>query len=133
MDIKWQRLVIDGETCERCGATEEEVEEAVEKLKESLKPLGVEVNFEEEEISKEKFEEEPLSSNAIFVNGKPLEEWIDAETGESECCYVCEEDCRTVVVSGEEYEVVPSELILRAGLQAASEEKTGCSCGSCCP
>lgn len=36
IDIKWQRLVYEGETCERCRLTEEEVEQAVKKLDEIL-------------------------------------------------------------------------------------------------
>lgn len=130
LNIKWQRLTVDGETCERCGLTEDEVENAVSKLEKALKPLNIDVKFKKKEISKAEFEKNPLSSNVIFINGKSLEDWLDAETGKSECCYVCEDDCRTVIVSGKEYEVVPSELIVRAGLKAASEEKSVCSCNS---
>lgn len=140
LKIRWQRLVIDGETCERCGFTEVEVESAMSRLKDSLGPLGVKIKLEKEELSEENFKEKPRSSNAIFINGKPLEEWIDADTGESKCCDVCgDEDCRTVIVGDEEYEVVPSELIVEGGFKAVSEKDTGRCCstfkttkGCCC-
>lgn len=127
LKIKWQRLIENGKTCERCGATEEEVEKAVKNLKESLSPLGIDVNLQKEEISKKEFEKEPSTSNAVYINKRPLEEWLDGDTGKSECCDVCgDEDCRTIIINGKEHEVVPSELIIEAGLKAAS--KTGNTC-----
>ncbi|MFB6075914.1 MAG: DUF2703 domain-containing protein [Candidatus Aenigmatarchaeota archaeon] len=136
LNIKWQRLVVEGETCERCGSTRKEVKEAVDKLKGSLEPLGIDVNFEEESLSEEEFRKDPKSSNEIFIDGKPLEYWLDVDVGESECCDVCgDENCRTVRVNGEEYEVVPRELIIEASLKAASQKNIGGCCAtskSCC-
>jgi hypothetical protein len=45
LTITWQRLLMDedGRTCVRCGSTEKELERAVETLKQSLAPLGIEV------------------------------------------------------------------------------------------
>lgn len=95
------------------------------------------MKFEKESISKEKFGEEPTISNMIYINGRPLEKWIDADTGQSKCCDVCgDEECRTVIVGGKEREVVPSELIVSAGLEASSKisSSKGCcsSSESCC-
>lgn len=127
LTIKWQRLIENGETCERCGATEQEVEKAFNKLEKSLKPLGIDVTLQKEEISKTEFEKNPTSSNAVFINNRPLEEWINGDTGKSECCDVCgDENCRTVIINGEEYEVVPSELIIEASLKAASQLENSC-------
>ncbi|MBS3815335.1 MAG: DUF2703 domain-containing protein [Hadesarchaea archaeon] len=129
LKIKWQRLVSNDKTCERCGLTKKEVDEAVTKLNQSLKPLGIDVNLEKETLSLEEFKKNPKTSNKITINEKPLENWIDAETSQSECCDVCgDEDCRTVIVEDKEYEVVPANLIINAGLNAAAQISKGKSC-----
>jgi hypothetical protein len=41
--------------------------------------------------------------------------------GSSRCCEECgDQDCRTIEIGGTTYEVIPEELLLRAGLIAAS-------------
>ncbi len=121
LGIKWQRLVTDGETCERCGSTEDELHKAISALKKSLSPMNIEVVLEKTEISFEEFEKNPLSSNQIWINEKPLEEWVGGIIGQSPCCGPCAScDCRTVSVDGELYETIPSDLITKAGLLAAS-------------
>jgi anti-sigma factor RsiW len=41
LPIVWQRLVSpDGQTCDRCSATYQEMQQAVSKLKEALRPLS---------------------------------------------------------------------------------------------
>lgn len=137
--IKWQRVTSHGETCERCRSTEEEIEAAVEKLETSLSALGMKVTLQKEKLSKEKFKNNPQESNRIFINGDPLEEWVNAETDQSECCEVCgENECRTVIVNGREYETIPSDLIVDAALQAVitmrGSSKACCSSetNSCC-
>lgn len=143
LTITWQRLLSNGETCERCRATEKMVEKAVKQLKQSLPKLGVQVTLEKESLSENEFHSNPTQSNRILINGKKLETWIQAETGQSECCDVCgEEQCRTVIVDNKESEVVPSDLIMKASLKAASnlksqsqsccsEQKNASSCCSC--
>ncbi len=122
LNIKWQRLVSDGETCERCEATGKEVEKAVEKLEKSLNLLGVDVILEKKALSEDEFRESPKKSNLVFVDGEPLENWIGADVGQSKCNNICgDEKCRTIVVDEEEFEVVPSDLIMQAGMKAASQ------------
>ena len=53
LKIIWQRLVSDGQTCPRCGATEQELEKAFNTLKKSLEPLDIEVSVEKRVIAKE--------------------------------------------------------------------------------
>lgn len=119
--IKWQRLVTDGQTCERCGSTEDELDKAMSILTKSLSPMKIEVTLEKMEISFEEFEKNPLISNQIWINEKPLEEWVGGIIGQSQCCGPCAScDCRTVSVDGELYETIPSDLITKAGLLAAS-------------
>ena len=145
LKIMWQRLVDEGETCPRCGSTEGEVEKAVLTLQKSLNPLGIKVVLEKNVLSVLEFKKDPLQSNQILINERPLEDWIGGEVGESPCCEVCNSDCRTIGVEGEVYETIPAELVIKAGLLAATqlvEAKTKESCcgtapkdpkDNCCP
>ncbi len=133
LEIKWQRLVSEGKTCPRCQTTGEELTKTVSNLKESLKALGIEVSLVKEELSVDDFKEAPLQSNMILFNNQTLEELIGANVGESECCDVCgSSDCRTTEVGGEIYEVVPGELILKAGLLAAAKLMDSDKQKACC-
>jgi hypothetical protein len=76
--IKWQRLVEENKTCPRCGDTEKELERAFLKLKDAFALLNIEVILEKIQLSKEDFKRNPLSSNQIWINNKPLEFWINA-------------------------------------------------------
>ncbi|QXE89704.1 DUF2703 domain-containing protein [Geomonas subterranea] len=121
--IRWQRLVDDaGKTCGRCAGTGDEVQEAVDLLRVALAPLNISVIAESSHLGEAEFAQDPLESNRVWVAGKPLEEWLKVQTGQSRCCGPCgDNDCRTVSVAGRDYEVVPKELVVKAGLLAAAE------------
>ncbi|QUN32222.1 DUF2703 domain-containing protein (plasmid) [Cupriavidus sp. KK10] len=120
LPIVWQRLVSSGQTCPRCASTGDEVERAFRQLREQLMPLGIEPVLETREIDEATFQASPSESNRIWIAGKPLEEWVNASVGSSACCSVCgDSECRTVDVGGTTYEVVPEELLVKAGLIAA--------------
>ncbi|MEM1546215.1 MAG: DUF2703 domain-containing protein [Candidatus Methanomethylicia archaeon] len=120
LKIRWQRLVLKGETCLRCRLTEEELEKAVSSLKQFLTLLGIEVILEKSELSVVEFKKDPLRSNQVWLNDRLLEDWINGKTGQSPCCDVCgPSECKTVIVGEESYEVIPAELIIKAGLLAA--------------
>lgn len=120
--IKWKRLISKGETCQRCGSTGEELNRAMSTLKRCLAPLGIKVILDEEELSFSEFKKDPLQSNRIWINNRLLEDWIEGGVGHSPCCDVCEDhDCRTVEVKGHVYEIIPAEIVVKAGLLAASE------------
>lgn len=123
MSVRWQRLVNDeGATCERCSCTGNATEKAIGKLEAALAPLGIEVSLEKAALDQAAFSGDPLQSNRIWINGRPLEEWLGGGTGQSRCCDACgDSDCRTLEVGDKTYEAVPEELILKAGLLAASE------------
>ena len=123
LPIVWQRLVsADGRTCDRCNATHQEMQRAVSKLKNALRPLGIEPTIEIREIDEGSFKTNPSESNRIWIAGKPMEEWLGARVGSSRCCSVCgESECRTVEMGAVEFEAVPEALILKAALAAASE------------
>jgi hypothetical protein len=122
LPVVWQRLVSsDGRTCVRCNTTHQELLRAVGKLKTALEPLGIEPTFETREIDKESFEANPSESNRIWIAGRPMEAWLGVRVGSSRCCSVCgESECRTVKVGASEFETIPEDLLLRAGLIAAS-------------
>jgi len=123
LPIIWQRLVnSDGRTCDRCNATYQEMQQAVSKLKEALRPLGIEPSLEVRELDEKSFKAAPSESNRIWIAGRPMEEWLGASVGSSRCCSVCGESaCRTVEVGGATFEVIPEKLFLKAALAAASE------------
>lgn len=122
LPIVWKRLVSrEGKTCDRCGATHQEIQRAVSKLKEVLRPLGIEPTLETRVIDTDSFKANPSESNRVWIAGKPMEEWLGANVGSSRCCSVCgESDCRTVEVSGTVFEAIPEKLFIRAGLAAAA-------------
>lgn len=120
--IKWKRLVSDEKTCPRCGSTEEELEKAVSALKLSLSSLGIKVILNKEELSVAEFKKNTLQSNRIWINNRLLEEWIEGGSGHTPCCDVCgPNECRTIEVEGQIYETIPAEIIIKAGLSAASQ------------
>lgn len=121
--IEWQRLLDeDNKTCPRCGSTEHEVEKAMGLLNRNLEPFGINVILVKKAIAPVSFKENVLESNKILLAGKALEEWLGAETGQSRCCEVCgDAECRTVEYGNQSHETIPADLIVRAGLRAASE------------
>ena len=147
--IRWQRLVDErGQTCNRCGTTEKEIEKAFQSLKESLAPLGIEVTMEKIALDLKSFINNPDESNRVWIAERPLEVWLNAKTGRSPCCDICgDAECRTIEVDGQVYETIPSALIVKAGLQAASrlidtqpespccpkEPESKCQPRNCCP
>ncbi len=131
--IKWQRLTEGGETCSRCGGTERELGQAVKLLERSLGELDIEVELNKSELKPAEFEKAPLESNRIWLNGDPLAEIIGAKVGHSLCCDVCgENQCRTLKLDGKEYETIPRQLIVRAGLQKAADLVEPDASGTCC-
>ncbi|MCL5104823.1 MAG: DUF2703 domain-containing protein [Armatimonadetes bacterium] len=127
LTVKWQRLVGDtGQTCDRCGSTQDEVREAYALLRKSLAPLGIDVVLEEKALDKATAAKDIAESNRIWVADKPIEAWLGATSGTSDCSSCgsivgAKSACRTVVVGRNAYESIPSALIVKAGLLAAAE------------
>lgn len=133
--ITWQRLVDQaGKTCKRCGGTQLQLRDAVQKLETSFKPLGIEVTLEEKALDASTCACDITESNRIWIAEKPLEEWVGAHVGQSPCpCDICQgAECRTVEVGGEVYGVISSELIIKAALLAAAEFVAAGKVDSCC-
>ena len=137
LPILWQRLVsAQGNTCPRCHSTGEEVQRAVQKLKLALEPLGVTPELQVKEIDEASFLNDPLQSNQILIDGQTIEHWLGGQTGSSRCCNECgDNDCRTIEVGGQSYEVIPEALLMRAAVIAAArmqEPSSCCSNSRCC-
>jgi hypothetical protein len=114
--------VSDGKTCDRCSATYQEMQRAMEKLRQSLQPLGIEPRLEIREIDDETFGANASESNRVWIAGRPMEEWLGASVGRSRCCSVCGSSaCRTGEVEGTTFETIPETLFLRAPLVASSQ------------
>lgn len=121
LKISWQRLISDGNTCPRCGSTEDELEKAQLTLEKTLSNLGIKVELEKIELNLQEFKTNPVKSNSIFFNGIALEDLLGAKTGKSQCCDVCgDEECRTVELGDNSFESIPAEIIVKAGLIAAA-------------
>ena len=130
LPITWQRLVKDGQTCNRCGSTEQAVANAVATLTDMLRPLDIVPVLTTIEIPEETFVEDTVASNQITIAGKTLEHWLGGETGASECSSVCgTNQCRTVEVDGQKFEAIPEQLIIKAGILAAMSEPPTEQCG----
>ncbi len=123
LDIEWQRLLDEQkQTCPRCGSTELEVDKAVSELNRLLNQSEIVVNLVKKAIDPESFKKDVLQSNKILIAEKTLEEWLGAKTGQSTCCETCgDAECRTVEYAHETHEAIPADLIVRAGLIAASQ------------
>jgi hypothetical protein len=137
LPIVWQRLVRDGETCPRCGETGQELQRALDSLRIALRPLGIEPRLEAQEVGEAAFAAEPLSSNRLWIAGRPLEDWLGARVGQSRCCAACgDAECRTLELGDRRFEAVPAELIVEAALQAAAEvlgDRRRHEASACCP
>jgi hypothetical protein len=121
LPIVWQRLVSNGQTCDRCAATQLEIEHAVDTLEQALRPLGIAPHLEIRELDETSFKQDPTASNRIWIAGSPMEEWLEAGVASSRCCSVCgDSECRTIEVRGTTFEAIPERLILKAGLLAAA-------------
>ncbi len=121
LPITWKRLVKEGETCRRCGSTQQNVLSAITKLEAALHPLGIQPVLETLAIDDPSFRANPSESNRIWIAGRPMEEWLGASVGKSPCCTVCGDlPCRTMEVGGNTYEAIPEDLIVRAAMIAAS-------------
>lgn len=127
LKIEWQRLVDEkGQTCQRCGSTEKEVQKAFQSLKKSLASLGLKVTLEKKVLDPSTCAKDVIQSNRILIGGRTLEERLDAQVGKSPCEFCCAElgdevECRTVKIGERVYETIPASLIVQAGLLAASE------------
>ena len=129
IQIEWRHLDVDGSTCERCGDTGHEVEQAVAALNQECVAQGVTFELIETRLEADALKE----SNAILIDGRYLEALLpQAERGDSHCSSCGdltgeEVECRTVELAGKRHETVPASLIREAACQLAE-----CCSSNCC-
>ncbi len=93
LNVDWQRLVTeDGGTCDRCGGTQAELSTALDILRTSLRPLGIEIAYVESELTPDEFAADMVQSNRILLGSRTLEDWLGAEVGQSDCESCCPGD-----------------------------------------
>lgn len=145
LKIEWRHLDVEGETCNRCYDTGENLNQEVKRLNRMLQPVGIEVEWFETKLDHTRIPE----SNTILFNGVPIEDILNIQLSENYCesCTSLlgkETYCRTVVYEGNKYEDVPAKAIREAAMKVlglkeskkASEGNCGCGCSgggsSCC-
>ena len=143
LKIEWRHLDVEGETCNRCYDTGENLNQEVKRLKRALQPQGIEV-----ELTEIKLDDNQISqSNTILFNGVPIEDILNIEVSENYCdsctnLLGTSTYCRTVMFEGNEYEDIPAKAIRQAALKVLGIEEatkapvknSGCCCNNskCC-
>jgi len=133
--IEWRHLDVDGETCDRCYDTGENLASEVKRLNRALNPQGIEVKYIEKKLNEGQIPE----SNVILFNNVPLEEILNIEVSQN-YCGSCSDllgkttYCRTIKFEGNEYEDIPAKAIRQAaykvlGLNLNISENFGCCTG----
>ena len=140
--VEWKHLDVEGNTCDRCGETGTNLLGEITWLNEFLAPQGVAVELVETRLDPTQISE----SNALLVNGVPIEEILDIEVFENSCdscsqlvdSEVC---CRTIVYEKKQYDEIPAKAIRKAALKVLGLEEpqanrriSECACGNdfCC-
>jgi hypothetical protein len=119
--IEWLHLEVGGATCERCGDTGAELGRAVEQLRAECAPRGVQIQFRETLLDPQQIDQ----SNAILINGVPLEQILPQAEASTSCCPSCSdltgqaEQCRTLVHLGRTHEAIPQDLVRQAVCKVA--------------
>lgn len=136
LTIEWKHLDVEGETCDRCYDTGENLEQEVKRLNRALQPQGIQVEWVETKLDDTQIGQ----SNMLLFNGVPIEEILDIEIAENYCASCTnllgkETYCRTVKFEGNEYEDIPAKAIRQAAykvlglIEVKTDAKPGCGCG----
>mgnify|MGYP004702315427 CR=1 FL=1 len=141
--IEWKHLDVEGETCERCYDTGENLANEVRRLNRQLQPRGITVEILETKLDDTRIPE----SNMLLFDGVPIENILDMKVEFNLCsscssCLDTDTECRTVFYDGSQYDDIPAKAIRHATLKVlglekpkvAEAEDCGCDCskGRCC-
>ena len=118
LKIEWRHLDVEGETCDRCYDTGENLNQEAKRLNRVLNPQGILV-----EVAETKLDDTQIpQSNTILFNGVPIEDILSIKVSENYCdsCTLLlgkKTYCRTVFYEGNEYEDIPAKAIRQAALK----------------
>lgn len=130
--IEWRHLDVGGQTCDRCGNTGSELNDAIGILNRECASRDVVFTLRDTPLTATDLDQ----SNAILIDGRPIEELLpDTSVGSSGCssCGTLVGDdnaaCRTLEQGDALYETVPAELIREAACRVvACCTSGGCGC-----
>jgi hypothetical protein len=77
--VEWKHLDVEGETCERCYDTGENLTQEVKRLNRTLQPQGIEVEMTETRLD----DTEIPQSNIIIFNGVSIEDILNIEVSKN--------------------------------------------------
>jgi hypothetical protein len=123
LTIEWKHLDVEGETCDRCYDTGENLTNEVKRLNRTLQPQDIEVELIETKLD----DKEISQSNVILFNGVPLENILNIDISKNycdSCSSLLGSDiyCRTIVYEGNEYEDIPAKAIRDAAFKVLGIE-----------
>jgi SAM-dependent methyltransferase len=136
LTIEWKHLDVEGETCDRCYDTGENLANEVKRMNRTLQPKGIVVEYVETKLDADNIPE----SNMLLFNGVPIENILDIEIFNNyceSCTSLLGKDiyCRAVRFEGNEYDDVPAKAIRQAAYQVlgiAEVKKTVSKKAMCC-
>lgn len=123
LTIEWKHLDVEGETCDRCYDTGENLANEVKRLNRALQTKNIEVELIETKLD----DKEISQSNLILFNGVPLENILNIEISKNYCASCSnligtDIYCRTIVYEGNEYEDIPAKAIRDAAFKVLGIE-----------
>ncbi len=77
--ILWKRLVTMGRPVRVAAIPAVNLKRRVNKLRIVLHPLGIEPLLQTEEIDEATFKTNTAESNRVWIQGRPLEDWLGAD------------------------------------------------------
>ena len=113
MAVRWQKPTTDKVVC---GINEKEMTKAVRELSRSLYTKDIDVQFGYVTFTKEQPTGDAASAVGLWINGKPFEYWLHAQSAMNAGCV-------ELTVDGQTYRTIPADLIVKAGMTAAEVMK----------
>jgi hypothetical protein len=114
MAVRWMKPATENA---KCGIQEQVLNKAVNELNRNLHGKDIKVQFGYVTFTQEKPTGDAASSVGLWINGKPFEYWLHAQSTGNE-------DCVELMVDGQKYNTIPAELIVKAGMTAAEVMST---------
>ena len=141
LKIEWKHIEVNGETCDRCYDTGENLANEIKRLKRRFEPQGIQIEMKETILEDAEYSQ----SNSLLFNDIPIENILDIEIADNycdSCSDILGKDtyCRTVKFEGSEYDEIPAKAIRQAAYKILGVDNDkqsrlkGCCCGNndCC-